>query len=223
MGASPRLDVGLKLGFTALAMGVMMAACGSITVIDPDASADAITDQVPDGMGGSNSGHGGMHGGGTGGVTGGGTGGTLGGTGGSKGGGSGGTSGGVGGRPGGPGGTSGGMGGTVGGAGGTGGSGPTCADIQKSFLIALADARACVVGASGYCQVRTLDRLDCGCPTYVTQTNKLDQVRAQWSQSGCSSGICPNNLCVVYTGATCGVPSAGGSPVCQDSSGLPTP
>ena len=186
---------GLRIGLLVCTVVVLTAACGSIDVVTGDAG------------GGS----GGMHGGGTGGTHG--SGGTVGGgLGGNRG--TGGTIGGG----------SGGMTGTGGsGGGGTGGSGPTCTQIQKSFVAALADAKMCVVGASGYCGVVTSDKLDCGCPTHVNDTKSIDPIRTQWAQSGCSSGVCPQIACIAYKSATCAVPSGATAPICQDQVSLPTP
>ena len=114
-----------------------------------------------------------------------------------------------------------GAGGSTSGTGGSGGTGgASCSDIQKSFVAALAEAKGCVVGGTGYCGRTTLDRLDCGCPTYVSKTGVVDAVRTQWAQSGCSSGACPTSFCVVNTGATCGVPVGGAS---ADLSGFVEP
>ena len=109
------------------------------------------------------------------------------------------------------------------GAGGAGGSGPSCAQIQKAFQIALANAKSCVVGGTGYCGVVTSDKLDCGCPTHVNDTKAIDPIRTQWAQGSCSSGVCTNIACVAYKSATCTVPSGGTAPVCTDSLSLPTP
>jgi hypothetical protein len=193
---------------------VLTAACGSIDVVTGDAGG---------GSGGTGAGSGGTHGGGTGGVHGGGG---AQGSGGIVGGGMGGTNRGSGGTNG--GGTGGmGGGGVTGaggsGAGGNGGSGATCTQLQKQFNAALADAKMCVVGASGYCGVVTSDKLDCGCPTHVNDTKSIDPIRTQWAQSGCSSGVCPQIACIAYKGATCAVPSGATAPICQDQVSLPTP
>lgn len=115
------------------------------------------------------------------------------------------------------------IGGGTGGSSGAGGSGPSCSSLQKAFNIALANAKSCVVGGTGYCGVTTLDKLDCGCPTHVNDTKDIDSIRTQWAQSGCSSGVCPGLLCVAYKGATCTVPSGTMTAVCTDTSTLPTP
>lgn len=200
MRFSSRLGLGYKLGLAALALGTMMAACGTITVIEADGSADGATGSGGarnGGSGGAHVGTGGAHAGSGGSVAG------AGGSGGTVGGGLGGT----------------GAGGSNSGAGGAGTV--SCSDIQKSFVSALAEAKGCVIGGTGYCGKTTLDRLDCGCPTYVSKTGVVDAVHAQWAQSGCSSGACPNTLCVVSTGAaTCAVPPGGTSAICQDPSGL---
>ncbi len=201
---------GLRIGLLVCTVVVLTAACGSIDVVTGDAGGGS------GGMQGGGSG--GMHGGGTGGmqgsggITGGGTGGTNRGSGGMIGGGTGGTQG--------IGGTS---GGSDAGAGGAGGSGPTCTQMQKAFVAALANAKSCVVGGTGYCGVVTSDKLDCGCPTHVNDTKDIDPIRTQWAQSGCSSGVCPNIACIAYKSATCTVPSGATSPVCQDQATLPTP
>lgn len=153
-------------------------------------------------------GSGGMRGGGSGGAHGGGTGGMQG-SGGIIGGGTGGSNRGSGGM---------GSGGT-----GAGGSGPTCTQIQKSFVAALADAKMCVVGASGYCGVVTSDKLECGCPTHVNDTKNIDPIRTQWAQSGCGGGVCPQIACIGYKSAICAVPSGATAAVCQDQATLPTP
>jgi hypothetical protein len=195
---------GLRIGLIVVTVVVLTAACGSIDVVTGDAG------------GGS----GGTVGGGMGGVHGGGTGGTQG-SGGLSGGGAGGTNRGSGGMNG---GGTGGMGnGGMTGSGGSGGSGPSCTQLQKAFVAALADAKMCVVGASGYCGVVTSDKLDCGCPTHVNDTKNIDPIRTQWAQSGCGSGVCPNIACIAYKSATCAVPSGSMTPICQDQATLPTP
>jgi hypothetical protein len=191
---------GIRIGLLVSTVVVLTAACGSIEVVTGDAG------------GGS----GGMPGGGTGGVHGGGSGGTPG-TGGIISGGTGGTNRGSGGMIG------GGTGGMGSGGTGAGGSGPTCTQIQKAFVAALADAKMCVAGASGYCGVVTSDKLECGCPTHVNDTKNIDPIRTQWAQSGCASGVCPQIACIAYKSAICAVPSGGTSPVCQDQTTLPTP
>ena len=215
---------GLRIGLVVCTVVVLTAACGSIDVVTGDAG----------GSGGApGGGSGGMHAGGSGGSAGAhgsggaqGSGGTIGGgTGGNRGSGgmTGGGSGGALGSGGLIGSGSGGSSGSDAGAGGAGGSGPSCASLQKSFTIALANAKSCVVGATGYCGVTTPDKLDCGCPTHVNDTKEIDPIRAQWAQSGCSTGVCPGLLCVAYKGATCTVPSGGTAAVCTDSATLPTP
>jgi hypothetical protein len=231
MSAVFRIDAGLKIGLAALAFGAWMAACGTITEVNSDGSTMG-TGGTPGGgtggghggttggvggrpgsggLGGTNgSGVGGKTGGGTGGVVGGGAGGVVGGAGGVVGGGVGGLSGG-------------GLGGTPGsGVGGTSG-GVTCADIQKAFLVAMVEAKTCVVGATGNCLKATLDRLDCGCTTFVNQTDRLDSIRQSWVQNGCSTGVCTAILCVGYKSGVCTVPASGGTASCQDSIALPTP
>ena len=211
MSAShPRPRSGLRIGLVVCTVVVLTAACGSIDVVTGDAG----------GSGGAGDGSGGKQGGGTGGAAGAqGTGGSNHGSGGTAGHGSGGMSGGGTGGVG-----SGGMTGSGGsGAGGSGGSGPSCTSIQKAFVAALADAKMCVVGGTGYCGVVTSDKLDCGCPTHVNDTKNIDPIRTQWAQSGCSSGVCPNIACLVYKGATCAVPSGATAAVCQDQATLPTP
>ncbi len=195
---------GLHFGLVVCTVVVLTAACGSIDVVSTDGSA----------------GSGGTVGGGSGGVHGGGAGGSAGsqGSGGITGGGTGGNNRGSGGSPGGGTGGSGGSG-----AGGAGGSGPTCSQLQKAFVAALADAKMCVVGGTGYCGVVTSDKLECGCPTHVNDTKNIDPIRTQWAQSGCGGGVCPNIACIAYKGATCAVPSGGTAPVCQDQVTLPTP
>jgi len=201
---------GLRIGLIVVTVVVLTAACGSIDVVTGDAG----------GSGGAGDGSGGMRAGGSGGMHAGGTGGAPG-SGGIIGGGTGGSNRGAGGTivagTGGMG--SGGMTGT----GGAGGSGPTCTQLQKQFAAALADAKMCVVGGTGYCGVVTSDKLDCGCPTHVNDTKNIDPIRTQWAQSGCSSGVCPNIACLVYKGATCAVPSGATAAVCQDQATLPTP
>ncbi len=212
---------GFRIGLMVVTVVVLTAACGSIEVVSMDGgpgsggtpgggsggmraggSGGAAGGQGSGGMGGSNHGSGGMIGGGSGGMNG---------TGGMTGSGSGGAG-------------SGGMTGSGGsGAGGAGGSGPSCAQIQKAFQIALANAKSCVVGGTGYCGVVTSDKLDCGCPTHVNDTKAIDPIRTQWAQGSCSSGVCTNIACVAYKSATCTVPSGGTAPVCTDSLSLPTP
>ena len=117
-----------------------------------------------------------------------------------------------------------GSGGMIGSGGtGAGGSGPTCTQIQKSFVAALADAKMCVVGASGYCGVVTSDKLECGCPTHVNDTKNIEPIRTQWAQSGCGGGLCPQIACIAYKSAICAVPSGGTAAVCQEQTTLPTP
>ncbi len=219
---------GLRIGLVVCTVVVLTAACGSIDVVTGDGG----------GSGGSpGGGSGGMHAGGSGGNAGahgsggaqgsggtigggtGGTGGTNRGSGGSNGGGTGGTQGGGGMTGGGSGGSS----GADAGAGGAGGSGPSCNSLQKAFTIALANAKSCVVGGTGYCGVTTLDKLECGCPTHVNDTKDIDSIRTQWAQSGCSTGVCPGLLCVAYKSATCTLPSGATSAVCTDSVSPPTP
>jgi hypothetical protein len=172
------------------------------TVVVLTAACGSIDVVTGDAGGGS----GGISGGGSGGMHGGGTGGTNRGSGGMVGGGTGGM----------------GSGGMTG-SGGAGGSGPTCTQIQKSFVAALADAKMCVVGASGYCGVVTSDKLECGCPTHVNDTKNIDPIRTQWAESGCGGGVCPQIACIAYKSAICAVPSGGTSPICQDQATLPTP
>ena len=119
---------------------------------------------------------------------------------------------------------SGGMtGGGSGGSSGAGGSGPSCNSLQKAFTIALANAKSCVVGGTGYCGVVTSDKLDCGCPTHVNDTKDIDAIRAQWTAGNCSNGACPNIACIAYKSATCTAPAGSMAAVCTDSLGLPTP
>lgn len=136
--------------------------------------------------------------------------------------GSGGTSGD--GTGGGHGGLGGGKSGTGGGVGGSSG-GTSCSDIQKAFVVAMVEAKTCVVGASGNCLKTTLDRLDCGCPTYVNQTDRLDSIRLSWNQNGCSTGVCTASLCVGYRSGVCTASTSGGGPAasCQDSLAAPLP
>jgi hypothetical protein len=206
---------GLRIGLVVCTVVVLTAACGSIDVVTGDGGGSGGTPGGGSGgmHPGGSSGSGGAHG--SGGTIGGGTGGTNRGSGGNSGGGSGGLTGGG----------SGGITGSGGdaGAGGAGGSGPSCSSIQKAFAIALANAKSCVVGATGYCGVTTPDKLDCGCPTHVNDTKEIDPIRTQWAQSGCSSGVCPGLLCIAYKGAVCAVPSGGTAAVCTDTSTLPTP
>jgi hypothetical protein len=204
---------GFRIGLVVCTVVVLTAACGSIDVVTGDGG----------GSGGSpGGGSGGMHAGGSGGSAGAhGSGGAQG-SGGTIGGGTGGTNRGSGGSNG------GGTGGTLGsggssGAGGAGGSGPSCSSLQKAFTVALANAKSCVVGGTGYCGVVTADKLECGCPTHVNDTKDIDAIRTQWAQSGCSGGVCPGLLCVAYKGATCTVPSGGTSAVCTDSVSPSTP
>jgi hypothetical protein len=240
-----RLGIALNVGLFAVAAGAMIAACGSITVIDPDGGP---------GSGGSIAGGaGGAQGGATGGSTGGkgGSGVTDGGAlGGHNGGGSGGIIGGLGGLFGGSGGRNAGLGGTTGGGGFTGGTGgrtgslggttgsggfsggglggttgaggrtgtQTCTDIQRNFATALAEAKICA-GAS-QCQFLTNDQVECGCPTSVVSTVKVDSYRQSWNQSGCSSGFCPAILCPYVSGGFCSV-STSGSSTCIDTSAGP--
>jgi hypothetical protein len=178
---------------------VLTAACGSIDVVTGDAGG---------GSGGTvGGGMGGIHGGGTGGMQG--SGGITG---------TGGTNRGSGGMSGGSGGTTG-----SGGSGGAGGSGPSCTQLQKAFVAALADAKMCVLGGSGYCGVVTSDKLDCGCPTHVNDTKNIDPIRTEWAQSGCGGGLCPQIACIAYKSAICAVPSGSTAAVCQDQATLPTP
>ncbi|HET6147834.1 MAG TPA: hypothetical protein VFH68_09900 [Polyangia bacterium] len=228
-----RLDVAFKVGFFALAAGAMLAACGSITVLEPDGGPGAggtIASGTGGGHGGATGGRnggGGTIGGGVGGIIGG-LGGLFGGTGGSPG--IGGSSGGVGGRNGGSiggspgiGGSSGGIGGRTGGTGGTtagtgGSSGTTCGDIQRNFATALAEAKVCTM--SSQCLLLTNDRLECGCPTSVTRTDKVESYRQAWIQSGCSSGVCAAILCTVVSGGSCTAGTSGYTCVDQGA-GLP--
>ena len=199
---------GFRIGLVVCTVVVLTSACGSIDVVTGDAGGSGGT---PGG------GSGGMHAGGSGGSAGAhGRGGAQG-SGGTIGGGTGGTNRGSGGSNG------GGTGGMTGGSGGAGGSGPSCTSMQKAFTIALANAKSCVVGASGYCGVVTSDKLDCGCPTHVNDTKDIDSIRTQWAQSSCSAGACPGVLCVAYKSATCTVPSGSMAAVCTDSLSPPTP
>jgi hypothetical protein len=248
MRARSRIDLTLKTGFLVLVIGSLIAACGSISVIDSDASTG--TGGVPGGgMGG---GHGGAAGGnsgsggaagvggrgggnGAGGSNGGGAiGGRTGATGGTSGGGAGGTQGGVGGTSGGlgggngglggasgQGGASGGLGGGNGGLGGRGG-GVTCQDLQRDFALALAAAKMCTLGARDQCTVVTDDRLDCGCPTSVNDTDKIAPIRDSWVQNGCSSRICTAVLCTGVSSGACAA-TTGSQPTCQDLSSVPQP
>jgi hypothetical protein len=194
-----RIPVGLRSGLIAMAFGAWIMACGSISVLSSDGS----------------TGTGGTSGDGTGGGPGGkpGTGGNGGGAGGRLG-----TGGGGGGF------TGGGLGGitTGGGVGGSSG-GTTCSDIQKAFLGAMVEAKSCTVGATGNCLKTTLDRLDCGCPTYVNQTDRLDSIRQSWNQNGCSTGVCTAVLCVAYHSGVCTASTGGTTASCQDSIAPPTP
>ena len=211
MSAPRPSNGGLRIGLIFATVVVLVAACGSIEVV---------SDGGGPGTGGApGGGSGGMHGGGSGGAAGQGSGGTIAGTGGSNNRGSGGMTGGGSGGTG-----SGGMSGNGGsGAGGAGGSGASCSQLQKAFAIALANAKSCVVGGTGYCGVVTSDKLDCGCPTHVNDTKSIDSIRTQWAQGSCSSGVCPNIACIAYKSATCTVPSGGTDAVCTDSLALPTP
>jgi hypothetical protein len=174
-------------------------ACGSITVIDgPDGSNDAGTDG---GRGGS-SGIGGLTGG-SGGASGGA--GHLGGGTGHLGGAGGGMPGGSGGMP----------------SGAGGGAMVSCQQLQRDFAIALADAKTC--NATSDCAKTTMDRLECGCPTYVTAVNKITPIRQAWNQGGCSMGVCTNILCGALSGALCAAGQQTGVLVCIDQSGAPTP
>ena len=207
MSSPSRIHASLRAGLIAMAFGVWIMACGSISVIGAD-GATGSGGTSGDGTGG---GHGGLGGGNSG------TGGVVGGVGGRPG--TGGFVGGAGGF------TGGGLGGTTGsGVGGSSG-GTTCSDIQKAFVVAMVEARTCVVGASGNCLKTTLDRLDCGCPTYVNQTDRLDSVRVSWNQGGCSTGVCTATLCVGYRSGVCTASTSGGGPAasCQDSLAPPLP
>ncbi len=215
---------GLRIGLVVCTVVVLTAACGSIDVVTGDAGGSGGAPgggsggMRAGGSGGSAGAHGSGGAQGSGGIIGGGTGGTNRGSGGMIGGGTGGTQG-IGGMNGGSGGSN----GADAGAGGAGGSGPSCNSLQKAFTIALANAKSCVVGGTGYCGVVTSDKLDCGCPTHVNDTKDIDSIRAQWTAANCSTGVCPNIACIAYKSATCSVPSGGTAAVCTDSLTLPTP
>ena len=234
-----RLGVAFQVGVLVLAAGAAIAACGSIEVINAEADGGGTgTGGII--AGGTGGGHGGAAGGGgrigndggaLGGIGGGPIGGSNGGGAGGSNRGSGGTLGGLGGLFGGIGGRSGGAGGspgiggfiggglggfTGGGIGGRGGTSQTCLDIQRNFTSALAEAKMCT--NNGQCQLITNDRLECGCPTSVTRTDKLDSYRTSWNQSGCSSGIsCGIAPCTYVSGGICTTVTGGGT-ICVDQS-----
>jgi hypothetical protein len=185
MGASRRLDLALKIGVLAAGIAAAVSACGSISVEHPDGSTG--TGGMPaSGTGGATAGGVGGHGGGAGGHLG--TGGII---------------------------IIGGSGGVTGGGTGGGTGAVTCADIQRDFVLALADARSCNIGGVGQCALTTNDRLDCGCPTPVNRTDKVDVVRQAWIQNSCSSGICPAKPCSIVAAGACALSASSGQPVCQ--------
>jgi hypothetical protein len=242
-----RLGVAFRFGFFALAAGAVVAACGSISVISPDdgpgtggATAGG-TGGHGSSMGGRNGGVGGRggaglsDGGALGGTTGGGAGGSLLGSGGILGGlggsiGSGGRTAGAGGTTSGGGGTSGGLGGSSGlggytggmggtpGLGGRGGS-QTCADIRSNFDAALAEAKTC--NTTGQCQYLTNNQVECGCPTSVSHTDKVDSYRQAWSQYNCASGVCPAIACPYVGSGICTLTTSGNSTCVDQSLGAP--
>jgi hypothetical protein len=251
MGALPRLGVVLKIGFFALALGGLIVACGSISVIEEE-SLDGSTGsgggnansgsggRKAGGTGGSNSGTGGGHGGaggsnsGTGGTILTGVGGTvltgLGGTGGRLGtGGSGGLGGmtGLGGQGASTGlGGGGGLGGQgastgLGGGGGGGATGTSCAQLQRDFAVALIEAKTCSVQFSS-CPGITNDRIECGCPTSVTSTVKVEGIRASYYQAGCATGVCSGVLCGYVSGGIC-TQGSGTAMTCVDQLSGPGP
>lgn len=202
-----RLGVTFKVGVLALAAGALIASCGSITVIDPDGGPGS-GGASGGGSGGGKGDSGVGDGGAIGGSNGGGTGGRLGGSGGTTG--TGGVIGGSGGRPIGSGGTIG-----IGGTTGTGGN-SACSDIKQNFAIALAEARTCT--PSSGCPYLTNDQIDCGCPTSVSHSDRVEGYRQAWFQNGCSSGACPAIFCVLVTGGSCGATGAGSTGMCVNSS-----
>jgi hypothetical protein len=70
---------------------------------------------------------------------------------------------------------------------------------------------------NGQCTLLTNDQIECGCPTSVTTTDKVESYRRAWTQNGCGSGICPAILCSSVSGGICTVMTGGGS-VCVDQS-----
>ena len=234
MGLPSRLGVTCKVVVLALAAGALIAACGSITVISADGGggpgaggSGVVTDAGASGGGGHGGvgGKGGSDGGALGGRNGGGSGGTIGGLGGLFGG-SGGTSG-LGGRTGSGGTTSGGggragVGGSpgLGGSSGVGGSGgQTCADIRSNFNSALAEAKVCTMNSQ--CSLFTNDQIECGCPTSVTTTQRVESYRQAWQQNGCASGVCSAVACTPVGGGICSV-TTGANSVCVDqTAGVP--
>ena len=124
------------------------------------------------------------------------------------------TTGGTGGQTG-SGGNGSGTGGTNGGTGG--GSGASCAQLESDYSTELAKAKICSPNASNQCQEMALDKLACGCPTYVNDKSALDQLQSRWSQAGCqNTTVCPGIACVAPRAGVCRATDAGGS-TCSDS------
>jgi hypothetical protein len=225
----PNLMSRIQIALALTALGALAVSCGSITVGGPDGG-----------------GSGGAPGGGTGGVVGAGTGGTVGGgTGGLTGAGGHGTGGrggaggavtGTGGAVTGTGGAVTGTGGAVTGTGGvrgtggaimgtggattgTGGAGAVdCQTIANDYAAAVIDAKVCNPTSTGAtCQLIAADKLQCGCPTSVDRTDKLDPIVQRWNSAKCSQGVCPAIACRVVTAGVClaslNTPSSG---TCQD-------
>ena len=110
-----------------------------------------------------------------------------------------------------------------GGQGGTGGQGAeTCDQYVADYANALAEARACTVGATDQCQQNAPGTLSycTGCPqVVVNDAAPLTAIRAQWTAAGCAvPTVCPAIACVVPSMRTCVATDAGPSGgICQAS------
>jgi hypothetical protein len=96
------------------------------------------------------------------------------------------------------------------------GDGPVdCAQLEHDYASALIDAKVCTA-ASTACQKPVLDKLACGCTTYVDQVDRLAAIRKTWTDGGCTAGICPAIACTVATTGACQVASGATTGMCQD-------
>lgn len=126
-----------------------------------------------------------------------------------------------------------GTGGVTTGAGATGGSAvgatggssggatvATCLDIANQYQQGVAFAQACDVGASSPCSQLVIGALSvCGsCPTYVTDSSKLDLLRQRWDAGNCYSVLppipCPALLCAKPASAVCAAADGGTRGTC---------
>jgi hypothetical protein len=104
----------------------------------------------------------------------------------------------------------------------------TCLDIANQYQQGVAFAQTCDVGANNPCTQLVIGALSiCGsCPTYVTDSSKLDLLRQRWDAGNCFNILpktpCPLLLCAKPSSAVCAAADGGARGTCSpvyDSTG----